>query len=146
MYIFTDRYKSSDVHKCQGLWYWRPVNAIHTGSIHHRPPNKSITGFIANPQTSKPESLFKGITYFVKLDKREWFEEHQPWYRLKSYLQDATGLVIHLAHMENGYFFHIYFFYNISALKLNNTMLCKSFLVPISVLQSLGEHWMLHRG
>lgn len=153
-YTFTDRYKSLDIHKCQGLRYWRAVNAIHTGSIHHRPAIKSVmvgnSGFlaqlaviIANAQTSKPESLLKGSNYIFCQEVRQrgviWRAPALSWdlkgpYRLKSYLQDAMGLVIHLAHMEHVYSFPIYCFYNISALKLNKTMFCKSSLVPISFL------------
>lgn len=81
----------------------------------------------ANPQTMEPESLFEGSNYTFCREVRQkgmiWREPALSW-GLKSELQDATGLLIHLAHMEHLYSFPIHCFYNIYALKLGNTTFC----------------------
>lgn len=96
----------------------------------------------ANTQTSEPESLFEGSNYTFCWEVRQrreiWRAPALSWslkstHKLKSSLQDASGLVILLAHMQHFYSFPTYCFCNISALKLSNTTFCKSSLVTISV-------------
>lgn len=78
--------------QCQGLWCCRVLNAIHTAALTtdllSRAEWVGNSGFLAQPavSTANPRlvslraSLRGVITHFVvKLDKGEWFEEHQPW-------------------------------------------------------------------
>lgn len=80
----------------------------------------------ANPQTTEPESLFEGSNYTFCCEVRQKgvIRRAPALSCLKGELQDATGLPKHLAHMKHLYSFPIHCFYNISALKLGNTIFC----------------------